>query len=91
MTVRIRSMLIPASVALPFHSRQRRRSTSSTITAFAAARSGLCDGKLPVTYVRCCSRMATWNQSKIGGSVISASVARNEDAMNSSGVLTRAR
>ena len=31
-------MLIWASLALPFHSRQRRRSTSSTITVFAATR-----------------------------------------------------
>src|SRR3954470_24085440 len=36
-TARMRSMLTFASLALPFQVRQRRRSTSSTITAFAAA------------------------------------------------------
>ena len=59
-------MLTFASLALPFHSRQRRRSTSSTITAFAAARSGPSDDRPPAICVRCCSRMATWNQSRIG-------------------------
>src|SRR4051795_7999268 len=44
-TARMRSMLTFASLALPFHSRQRRRSTSSTITAFAAARSGPSDNR----------------------------------------------
>src|SRR4051795_6866316 len=33
----MRSRLIPASWALPFHNRQRRRSTSSTITACRCA------------------------------------------------------
>src|SRR4051812_35554245 len=36
-TARMRSMLTFASLALPFHSRQRSRSTSSTITAFGRA------------------------------------------------------
>src|SRR4051794_454854 len=66
MTARMRSRLIPASRALPFHNRQRRRSTSSTITAFAVERSGLSADKPPATRVRCCSRMARWNQSRIG-------------------------
>src|SRR4051812_30271619 len=60
-TARMRSMLTFASLALPFHSRQRRRSTSSTITAFAAARSGPSDNRPPAICVRCCSRMATLN------------------------------
>src|ERR671932_308043 len=68
MAARMRSRLIPASVALPFHNRQRRRSTSPTITAFAAARSGPSGDKPPATCVRCCNRMARWNQSKIGSS-----------------------
>jgi hypothetical protein len=34
----MRSMLIRALAALPFHSRQCRRSTSAMITAFAATR-----------------------------------------------------
>jgi hypothetical protein len=68
MTARMRSRLTFASLALPVHSRQRRRSTSSTITAFAAARSGRSDDSAPATCVRCCSRMAIWNQSKIGSS-----------------------
>ena len=36
-------MLIRALVALPFHNRQCRRSTSPTISAFAASRDGSSD------------------------------------------------
>src|SRR3954469_283377 len=67
MTAQIRSMLIPAFLDLPFHSLQRSPPASSTITAFSAARSGLSDDKLPAIRVRCCSHMARWNQSRIGG------------------------
>ncbi|HEY8614502.1 MAG TPA: hypothetical protein VIL69_24840, partial [Roseomonas sp.] len=63
---RMRSMLIPTSLALPYHNRQRRRSTSSAINAFATARFGPTDDRAPATCVRCCSRMATWNQPRIG-------------------------
>src|SRR3954453_15961563 len=45
MTARMRSRLAWASLALPCHRRQRRRSTSFTVTALAAARSGSSDAK----------------------------------------------
>src|SRR3954470_13836994 len=62
----MRSMLIWASLALPFHSRQCRRSTSATITAFAATRAGSSADRPPAICARCCSRMPMWNQSIIG-------------------------
>jgi hypothetical protein len=40
MTLRIRSMLRRAFLALPFQMRQRRHSTSSTISALACSRPG---------------------------------------------------
>jgi hypothetical protein len=48
MTLRIRLMLRWAFFALPFQMRQCRRSTSATITAFAAARSGCQSINLPL-------------------------------------------
>ena len=62
-----------AFLALPFHIRQCRRSTSSTITAFAATRAGSSADSPPAVCSRCWSRMAMWNQSRIGGSVTPAS------------------
>ena len=49
-------MLIWASLALPFHSRQRRRSISSTIAAFASTRAGSSADNPPAVCFRCCSR-----------------------------------
>ncbi len=73
MTARIRSMLIWASWVLPFQMRQCSRSTSATITAFAAARAGSsADSALTICF-RCWSRMAIWNQSSIGRVVTPAS------------------
>ena len=46
-------------LALPFQMRQCRRSTSSTITAFAATRAGSYAGRAPAMCFRCRSRMAT--------------------------------
>src|SRR4051812_27141327 len=69
----MRSMLICASLALPFQMRQRKRSTSVMIIAFAAPRAGSSSDSTPATCFRCCSRMARWNQSSIGGAVTPAS------------------
>ena len=66
-------MLRWAFLALPFQMRQRRRSTSSTITAFAATRAGCSVDRALAICFRCCSRMAMWNQSRIGGSATPAS------------------
>src|SRR3954467_2907938 len=65
----MRSMLIRAFVALPFQMRQRNRSTSVMIIAFAASRAGSSCDSTPATCFRCCSRMAIWNQSSIGDAV----------------------
>src|SRR5271166_378215 len=69
----MRSMLICASVALPFHNRQCSRSTSSTITAFAATRAALSADRPLAVCLRCWSRMPMWNQSRIGSSVMPTS------------------
>jgi hypothetical protein len=53
MTAWMRSMLIRALVALPFHSRQCKRSTSPTITAFAASRDGASHDKPLAICFRC--------------------------------------
>src|SRR3954464_8068420 len=66
-------MLICASLALPFQMRQRNRSTCVMIIAFAAPRAGSSSDSTPATCFRCCSRMARWNQSSIGGAVTPAS------------------
>src|SRR4051794_16356156 len=66
MTARIRSRVSLASLALPFQMRQRRRSTSATITALAFSRSGVSAGRMPAVFSACCSRMAMWNQSRLG-------------------------
>ena len=58
MTLRMRSMLTWASLALPFHRRQRSRSTSVTITAFASRRAGVSVDKAPAACSRCCRRIA---------------------------------
>ena len=50
-----------------------QRSTSATITAFACTRSGLSVDNPLAACVACCSRMAMWNQSRIGGFVTPAS------------------
>jgi hypothetical protein len=60
-TALVRSMLIWASLALPFHSRHFSRSTSPAITAFAAARSGSSTDRPAAACFKCCSRMAIWN------------------------------
>jgi len=44
--VRMRSRVTLASLALPFQTRQCRRSTSATITALACSRSGVSTGRL---------------------------------------------
>jgi hypothetical protein len=49
--------------------RQRRRSTSATIAAFAFTRPGLAVNNPLAACVACCIRMAMWNQSRIGGFV----------------------
>ncbi len=69
MILRMRSMLTWASLALPFHRRQRSRSASATITAFASCRAGVSVDKEPAVCSRCCSRIAIWNQSRIGSAV----------------------
>src|SRR3954467_11455508 len=69
----MRSLLICASLALPFQMRQRNRSTSVMIIAFAAPRAGSSSDSTPATCFRCCSRMAMGNQSSIGGAVTPAS------------------
>ena len=67
MTLRMRSRVRRAFLALPFQIRQCRRSTSATIAAFACIRPGLSvDNPLAACFA-CCSRMAMWNQSAIGG------------------------
>jgi hypothetical protein len=67
MTLRTRSSVRRAFLALLFQIRQCRRSTSGTITAFACIRLGVSvDNPLAVCFA-CCSRMAMWNQSAIGG------------------------
>jgi hypothetical protein len=71
MTLRIRLMLRWAFFASPFQMRQCRRSTSATIIAFAATRSGLSVDKFAAASLVCCKRIAIWNQSKIGGFVTS--------------------
>jgi hypothetical protein len=43
---------------LPFQMRQRRRSTSATITAFAVTRSGQSVDKFPAANFVCCKRIA---------------------------------
>ncbi len=48
-----------ASRALPFQMRQCSRSTSSTITAFAAPRAGSSADMPSANCFRCCSRIAT--------------------------------
>src|SRR4051794_33848262 len=65
----MRSMLICASLALPFQMRQRNRSTSVMIIAFAASRAGSSSDSTPATCFRCCNRMARWNRDRreIGG------------------------
>ena len=65
MTLRIRSMLRLAFFALPFQMRQRRRSTSSTITIFACIRPGPSDGNPLATCVACWIRIAMWYQSRM--------------------------
>jgi hypothetical protein len=69
MTLRIRSMLRWAFVALPFQIRQCRRSTSATIAAFAWIRRGSSVDNPLATRFACWSRMAMWNQSAISGFV----------------------
>lgn len=66
-------MLMRAFVALPFHSRQRSRSTLLTITAFAAVRAGSSTCTAATTCVRWFIRIAMWNQSSIGDGVAPAS------------------
>jgi hypothetical protein len=56
--LRIRLMLRWAFFALPFQIRQCRRSTSSTIVAFAVSRSGLSVDKLAAASFVCCKRIA---------------------------------
>jgi hypothetical protein len=60
-------------VALPFRTRQCRRSTSATITALACFRSGVSVGRVPAVFPACRSRMAMWHQSTNGGVVTPAS------------------
>src|SRR3954452_14557171 len=66
-------MLICASLALPFHSRQCSRSTSSTITALAATRAGSSADRPLAVCLRCWRRIPMWNQSRIGRSLMPAS------------------
>ena len=67
MTLRTRSSVRRAFLALPFQIRQCRRSTSGTIAAFACIRPGVsADNPLAACFA-CCNRMAMWNQSAIGG------------------------
>src|SRR5580693_4712703 len=67
MTLRTRSSVRRAFLALPFQIRQCRRSTSATIAAFACIRPGVSVDNPLVACFACCSRMAMWNQSAIGG------------------------
>ena len=76
MTAWMRSMLTRALVALPFHSRQCRRSTSSMITAFAASRDGLSHDKPPAICPQKCTRKShsrCETRSRIGAVVTPAS------------------
>jgi hypothetical protein len=66
-------MLRLAFLALPFQMRQRRRSTSSTITDFACILPGSSVGNPLAVCFACCIRIAMWNQSRMGGVVIPAS------------------
>jgi hypothetical protein len=74
MTLRIRSMVMRAFLALPFQIRQCSRSIGSTISSFAAARSGVSSTNPLAASFACCRRIAMWNQSGIGGFVTPASV-----------------
>ena len=58
--LRTRSMLRLASLALPFQMRQRRRSTSSTISAFAGTLAGLSAGKPLAVWTACWIYIARW-------------------------------
>src|SRR5277367_753232 len=69
MTLRIRSSVICASLALPFQIRQCRRSTSATMAVLACIRPGASVDNPLAASLACCSRMAMWNQSAIGGFV----------------------
>src|ERR1700674_5839230 len=73
MTLRMRSSVIWASLALPFQMRQCSRSTSATIAVFAAMRPGASVDNPLAASLACCSRMAMWNQSAIGCFVTPAS------------------
>jgi hypothetical protein len=53
-------MLRLAFFALPFQMRQRRRSTSSTITDFARILPGLSVGNPPAVCAACWIRIAMW-------------------------------
>ena len=61
MTAPMRSIVTLASVALPFQIRQRRRSSSATITALAFSRSAVSADRVPAVFWACCSRIAMWN------------------------------
>jgi hypothetical protein len=53
MTLRTRLILRLAFFGLPFQMRQRRRSTSSTITDLACILPGLSSGNSPAAYAAC--------------------------------------
>src|ERR1700733_12744048 len=72
MTLRIRSMLRLAFLALPFQMRQRSRSTSPTIADFACILAASSVGKPLAVCVACGIRIAMWNQSRMGGVVTPA-------------------
>jgi DDE superfamily endonuclease len=73
MTSRTRSSVRRAFLALPFQIRQRRRSTSGTITAFACIRAGVSVDNPLAACLACCNPMAMWNQPAIRGVLRSAS------------------
>src|SRR5271166_2422134 len=68
----MRLMLRLAFLALPFQIRQRSRSTSSTIIAFACTLLGLSADRPLAACVACWNRIAIWNQSRMGGVVTPA-------------------
>src|SRR5277367_1684023 len=77
MTLRTRSKVFWAFLALPFQMRHCSRSTSVTIVALARVRPGSSVGNPLAASFACCSRMAMWNQSAIGG-VVTPALARND-------------
>ena len=74
-------MLIRALVALPFHNRQRRRSTSVTITAFAVTSNGLAVVSAPAICLRCHSDMKPVENWRFGDSGIGENASKSRTSI----------